>query len=232
MAATAPAISQLSCFSSINRRFQLQSRSIFCPIPRSKSFIVMTLDERGLDSNGSQLRTNASIAAEESESFMGEAKKSHVNADSHVPDPEVIGVSEPVLEQGVNQQTRAAKIHDFCFGIPYGGIVLSGGLIGFIFSRNPTTLLFGGALLALSTFSLKIWRQGKSSLPFILGQAALAGVLLWKNIEAYSLTKKPFPAGFYAVISAAMLSFYTYVVISGGNPPPKKKLKLAASEQS
>ncbi|KAL0004786.1 hypothetical protein SO802_012347 [Lithocarpus litseifolius] len=53
--------------------------------------------------------------------------------------------------------------------------VLSGGLLGFVFSRNLATLstgvLFGGALLALSTFSLKIWRQGKSSLPFILGQA-------------------------------------------------------------
>jgi hypothetical protein len=56
-----------------------------------------------------------------------------------------------------------------------GGVVLSGGLLGFVFSRNAVTLgtsvLFGGALLALSTFSLKIWRQGKSSLPFVLGQA-------------------------------------------------------------
>jgi len=56
-----------------------------------------------------------------------------------------------------------------------GGIVLSGGLIGFVFSKNAvslgTGLLYGGALLALSTFSLKIWRQGKSSFPFVLGQA-------------------------------------------------------------
>jgi hypothetical protein len=32
-------------------------------------------------------------------------------------------------------------------------------------------VLFGGALLALSNFSLKIWKEGKSSLRFILGQA-------------------------------------------------------------
>ncbi|GLT88173.1 hypothetical protein SLE2022_062080 [Rubroshorea leprosula] len=229
MAKLAPAISQLSCFSSINRRFQLQSRSIFGPITRSKSFVVMTFDDRGLDSTGSQRKSNLSIGAEESKPFIEETTKSHVNVERHVP--EEFGTSEPVLEQGVAQQKRAAKIHDFCFGIPYGGIVLSGGLIGFIFSRNPSTLLFGGALLALSTFSLKIWSQGKSSFPFILGQAVLAGVFLWKNIEAYSLTRKIFPAGFYAAISAAMLSFYTYVVISGGNPPPKK-LKLAASEKS
>ncbi|KAF3973474.1 hypothetical protein CMV_003093 [Castanea mollissima] len=84
----------------------------------------------------------------------------------------------------------------FCFGSPYGGLVLSGGLLGFVFSRNLATLstgmLFGGALLALSTFSLKIWRQGKSSLPFILGQAALSAALLWKNFQSYSLTKKVF----------------------------------------
>ncbi|KAL4607737.1 hypothetical protein ACB092_09G196800 [Castanea dentata] len=75
----------------------------------------------------------------------------------------------------------------FCFGIPYGGLVTSGGLLGFVFSRNLATLssgvLFGGALLALSTFNLKIWRQGKSSLPFILGQAALSAALLWKNFQ-------------------------------------------------
>ncbi|XP_030924491.1 protein FATTY ACID EXPORT 1, chloroplastic-like [Quercus lobata] len=107
-----------------------------------------------------------------------------------------------------------------------GGLVSSGGLLGFVFSRNLATLstgvLFGGALLALSTFSLKIWRQGKSSLPFILGQAALSAALLWKNFQSYSLTKKVFPTGFYAAISVAMLCFYSYVLISGGNPPPKK----------
>ncbi|KAF2289332.1 hypothetical protein GH714_034960 [Hevea brasiliensis] len=107
-----------------------------------------------------------------------------------------------------------------------GGLVLSGGLLGFVLSRNPTILstgvLFGGALLALSIFSLKIWRQGKSSMPFVLGQAVLSAALLWKNFQAYLLTKKLIPTGFYVVISAAMLCFYSYVMISGGNPPPKK----------
>lgn len=188
----------------------------------------MSVEGRGLDSNGSQFKSNLSVAAEESKPFIEEATKSDVNVETRVN--REVGPSEPVQEEDATQKIRAAKIHDFCFGIPYGGIVLGGGLIGFIFSRNPTTLLFGGALLALSTFSMKIWREGKSSLPFILGQATLAGVLLWKNIQAYSATKKIFPTGFYAAISAAMISFYTYVVLSGGNPPPKKK--MAASEQS
>ncbi|KAJ0782587.1 putative TMEM14 family protein [Helianthus annuus] len=82
-------------------------------------------------------------------------------------------ISEPT-ENVISEQQRSAKIHDFCFGLPYGGIVLSGGLIGFIFSRNTASLmtggLYGGALLALSVLSLKIWKQGQSSTPFILGQ--------------------------------------------------------------
>ncbi|XVE95878.1 hypothetical protein REPUB_Repub02eG0172500 [Reevesia pubescens] len=228
-AAATSTISQLSCFSSINRKLQLYHRSILRPITRPKSFLVMSVDGRGVEATSSELKTTPSYVAGESKPHIEEATKSYPNAEGHVP--ENTNISEPVEELDIIQPKRAAKIHDFCFGIPYGGIVLSGGLVGFVFSRNPTTLLFGGVLLALSTFSLKIWRQGKSSLPFILGQAALAAVLFWKNFQTYSLTKKLFPNAFYAAISAAMLFFYSYVVISGGNPPPKK-LKLSASHQS
>ncbi|GMP84304.1 hypothetical protein CsSME_00037876 [Camellia sinensis var. sinensis] len=55
----------------------------------------------------------------------------------------------------------------------------------------------------------------------------IAVALLWKNFQTYSMTKKLFPTGFYAAISAAMQCFYSYVVLSGGNPPPKK-LKSSA----
>ncbi|KAM7255332.1 hypothetical protein ACFE04_020573 [Oxalis oulophora] len=138
----------------------------------------------------------------------------------------LLALVEPEQEAGVSEPKRAAKIHDFCFGIPYGGIVLSGRLLSYIFSRNPASLvsgvLFGGALFGLSIFSLKVWRQGNSSLPFILGQAVLAAVLLPKNFQTYSLTKAVFPAGVNVFISAAMLCFYFYVMVSGGNPPPKK----------
>ena len=49
------------------------------------------------------------------------------------------------------------------------------GLIGFLFRRSPASLTFGVApglaILALAVLSLKVWRSGKSSLPFILAQA-------------------------------------------------------------
>ncbi|KAI3993626.1 hypothetical protein MKX01_002639 [Papaver californicum] len=122
-----------------------------------------------------------------------------------------LGKDLEIQEQEIKKPIKAAKIHDFYFGIPfdkcisakffknviYGGLILSGGFVGFLFSRNPLTLakgiLYGG-----------------------------------KHFHNYSLTKKFFPAGFYAIMSVAMLCFYSYVMISGGNPPPKKKLSASS----
>lgn len=54
-----------------------------------------------------------------------------------------------------------------------GGVLFAGGMLGFMFSRNATGMILGGAILALSVFSLKVWSTGRSSLPFILGQAGM-----------------------------------------------------------
>lgn len=234
MAISAPTrISQICCFSSIDRRFQLQRRSIKLPTAIRKSFVVMSIDGSGMETTSSQDKTALRYSGEVSKPYVEGATKLHSARNEN--GEETTEVRDSVQEDAVGQPKRGAKIHDFCFGIPYGGLVLSGGLIGSMFSRNFSTLrtglLFGGALLALSTFSLRIWRQGKSSLPFILGQAVLSAVLFWGNFTAYSLTKKLIPTGFYAAISAAMLCFYFYVVISGGNPPPKK-LKSSVSVSS
>ncbi|ESQ44349.1 hypothetical protein EUTSA_v10006224mg [Eutrema salsugineum] len=218
-------ISHLACFSSANRQFHFQSRSSPCLRSRPESFVV-----RSVDGNSSETPASLSYTAEVSKPFVEKTSKPYPTADETVTNKEII--TEPVEEHVATQPKRAAKIHDFCFGIPYGGLVMSGGLLGFAFSRNLTSLstgvLYGGGLLALSTLSLKIWRQGKSSFPYILGQAVLSAIVFWKNFTAYSMTKKLFPSGLFAVISAAMLCFFSYVVLSGGNPPPKK-LKPSAS---
>ncbi|KAA0067866.1 protein FATTY ACID EXPORT 1 [Cucumis melo var. makuwa] len=130
--------------------------------------------------------------------------------------------TQSVQEPSFLGASKAGTAHGLMLGC---GIVLSGGLISFIFSRNPSafsSLVSGGALLALSTLSLKIWRQGKSSFPFILGQAVFTASFFWNSYQTYLLTKNVFPTAIYAALSAAMLCFYLYVVISGGNPPPKK----------
>lgn len=193
--------------------------------------MVMNNDGQAIKAFSSESGLDLNHATFASKSHNEILVKSNSSAVEYVNGEEI---SEPV-ENVVSEQKRSAKIHDFCFGLPYGGIVFSGGIFGFIFSRNPASLisggLYGGALMALSFLSLKIWRKGHSSLPFILGQAGIAAMLLWKNIQTYSLTKKILPTGFHAVLSAAMLCFYTYVMVSGGNPPPKK-LKSSGASQS
>ncbi|XP_010523644.1 PREDICTED: protein FATTY ACID EXPORT 1, chloroplastic [Tarenaya hassleriana] len=223
-------MSQLACFSSANRQFHLQSRSFVCPRLRNQSFVVRSIDGNSSRTAGSENRTSLSYTAEVSDPFGEKTTEPFSTLDENVTSKRDTVVSAE--QHVVTEQKRAAKIHDFCFGIPYGGVILGGGLLGSILSRNLTTLsagvLYGGVLLALSTISLKIWRQGKSSFPFILGQAVVSAVLFWKNFKAYSMTKKLIPTGLYAAISAAMLCFYSYVVLSGGNPPPKK-LKSSTS---
>ncbi|XP_044471118.1 protein FATTY ACID EXPORT 1, chloroplastic-like [Mangifera indica] len=218
--------SQLSSFSAIHRKFSLQQRSLLYPTFRpQKSWVLMSVDGRGGNTTSSQIKTTHSCTADESKPYVEGTTKSYPTVEEEHA-AVVVGTNEQVQEDGVSKQQGGAKIHDFCFGIPYGGLVLSGGLIGLIFSRNPATfrnIIIGGALLTLSTFSLKTWRQGKSSLPHILGQAVLSAILLWKNFETYTLTKKLIPTALYAAISAAMLCFYSYVVLSGGNPPPKRQ---------
>ncbi|XP_010554804.1 PREDICTED: protein FATTY ACID EXPORT 1, chloroplastic-like [Tarenaya hassleriana] len=218
-------ISQLACFSSTSSHFHLQRRSFACPRFRTQSFVVRSIDGNSSGTAGSENKTSLSYAAEVSKPFGEKAVEPFSNLDENGTGKRE--TTEPGEQQHVvTEHKRGAKIHDFCFGIPYGGLILCGGLLGSMFSRNLTSLstgvLYGGALLALSTLSLKIWRQGKSSVPFILGQAVVSAVLFWKNFGAYSMTKKLMPSGFFAAISAAMLCFYSYVVISGGNPPPKK----------
>ncbi|XP_058096439.1 protein FATTY ACID EXPORT 1, chloroplastic isoform X2 [Magnolia sinica] len=199
------------------------------PLTMVKLSITMRIEGSSKESPGSEVKTSLSYTADKPTQHMQGAGNSYPIAEQAGGN---LGTDASVPVEGSIQQKKAAKIHDFCFGIPFGGLVLSWGLVGFLFSRNPTTLttgvLFGGALLALSIYSLKVWRQGKSSLPFILGQSALTAALLAKHFQTYSLTKKVFPTGFYAVVSAAMLCFFTYVMLSGGNPPPKKS-KLATS---
>ncbi|GAA0140566.1 hypothetical protein LIER_01886 [Lithospermum erythrorhizon] len=219
-----------SCFNSITRTPHLLTRPSLLSSIRFKRLIVQGSGGLVADESTSGNRMSVSYGGDGLRSQDETSVKSNPSTEAKLEGAETL---EPIQESPVAQPQKAAKIHDFCFGIPFGGLVLGGGLVGFVFSRNLTTLstsvIYGGALLALSTISLKVWRQGKSSLPFILGQAVLTAQLLWRNSQTYSLTKRIFPTGFYAAVSAAMLLFYSYVVLSGGNPPPKKLKQTVGS---
>ncbi|KAI4386539.1 hypothetical protein MLD38_004466 [Melastoma candidum] len=226
MATTSTTVSGLS--SSFIRRLPLRRR--LSPLPLGCTPLRLQLSI-AMSLGGSEKKTSTS----ESESGFGhngDVLRSYVDGNGqsllHAEHNGAESMGKIGLEQEetVAPSKRAAKIHDFCLGIPFGGLIFSGGLFGFVFSRNPvalrTNVPIGGALLALSTLSLKVWRSGKSSLHFMLGQIVLSGALFWQHFRTYSLTKRAFPSLFYVIISSAMLCFYSYVILAGGNPPPKK----------
>eukprot|EP00252_Welwitschia_mirabilis_P014312 TRINITY_DN31488_c0_g1_i1.p1 TRINITY_DN31488_c0_g1~~TRINITY_DN31488_c0_g1_i1.p1 ORF type:complete len:281 (-),score=64.31 TRINITY_DN31488_c0_g1_i1:140-982(-) len=136
---------------------------------------------------------------------------------------ELEGNTSQASASASNQKSKqTAKIHDFCLGIPYGGMLVGGGLLAFFMSGNLIGLILGAAVLGLSVSSLQVWKKGKSSTPYTIGQAVLTFLLLARQLEVFFMNKKLFPTGCIVAISAAMLAFYSYVFASGGNPPPKK----------
>lgn len=62
--------------------------------------------DRGTESSHSEIKTRLSYAADESKPYVEGPAKPH--------DLEEKGITDPGKAYG------AAKIHDFCFGIPYG----------------------------------------------------------------------------------------------------------------
>ena len=102
--------------------------------------------------------------------------------------------------------------HDFCFTLPWGGLVVVFGVLGFLLKKSVASLMSGGgiglALVATGVGSLKSWSSGKSSAPWTtasaLVTAALANVMWKKYLSSFVL----FPSGILAFTSAFMLAFY------------------------
>ncbi|XP_057819289.2 protein FATTY ACID EXPORT 1, chloroplastic isoform X1 [Cryptomeria japonica] len=181
-------------------------------------------ESKGLENPDTEPFDSSRNSIEELDREVEEAKESLADiskeATGKEDDKSHITENEPVQEQ-----RKAAKIHDFCFGIPYGGILVGLGLVGLLIGGGINSILCsitGASVLGLSLTSLKVWRQGKSCIPFIFRQAAFSLILLAGHLREFYYTRAAFPTGIIALISAFMLSFYTYVYAAGGNPPSKK----------
>ncbi|KAF3496505.1 hypothetical protein DY000_02052487 [Brassica cretica] len=139
-----------------------------------QSFVVRSV----VDGNSSETPASLSYAAEVSKPFVENTTKPYSGVDESATGKEAI--TESVEEHVASTQPkRAAKIHDFCFGIPYGGLVMSGGLLGFAFSRNLTSLSTG-----VKQVIFIYWRFPEF--------AVLSAVVFWKNFTAYSMVRTSF----------------------------------------
>ncbi|MCL7048986.1 hypothetical protein MKW94_029067 [Papaver nudicaule] len=120
-------------------------------------------------------------------------------------------------------------MHDFCFTIPYGLVLVAGGIIGFA-KRGSTASLAGGLgtgflLLIAGYVSLKAFEKRKNSYFALILETVCAFVLTWVMGQRYMETSKIMPAGIVAAISAVMAGFYLYKIVTGGNHFPSAAAK-------
>ncbi|XP_049400630.1 protein FATTY ACID EXPORT 5-like [Solanum stenotomum] len=117
-------------------------------------------------------------------------------------------------------------MHDFCFTIPYGLILVCGGIIGY-FKKGSLASLGGGfgtgfLLILAGYLSLQAFHKRKNSCFAWILETVCAVVLAWVMGQRYMQTSKIMPAGVVAGISVVMTGFYLYKIASGGNHFPSK----------
>ncbi|CAJ2634043.1 protein FATTY ACID EXPORT 5-like [Trifolium pratense] len=117
-------------------------------------------------------------------------------------------------------------MHDFCFTIPYGLVLVGGGLFGFI-QKGSTASLAGGVgtglfLILAGYLSLSAFGKRKNSYLALAIEILCAGVLTFIMGQRYLQTSKIMPAGVIAGLSGLMTLFYLYKLATGGNHIPAK----------
>ncbi|GER54881.1 transmembrane proteins 14C [Striga asiatica] len=117
-------------------------------------------------------------------------------------------------------------MHDFCFTIPYGILLVAGGVIGYV-KKGSAASLGGGAgtglLLILAGYlSLQAYHKRRNSYFALFLELAVAAMLTYVMGQRYMKTGKIMPAGIVAGISVVMAVFYLYKIATGGNHIPPK----------
>nr|XP_023886671.1 protein FATTY ACID EXPORT 5-like [Quercus suber]POE68152.1 protein fatty acid export 5 [Quercus suber] len=117
-------------------------------------------------------------------------------------------------------------MHDFCFTIPYGLVLIVGGVVGYV-KKGSTASLGGGVgiglvLILAGYLSLDAFKKRKNSYLAFVIETGCATALTWVMAQRYMQTSKIMPAGVVAGISAIMTAFYLYKIATGGNHIPAK----------
>ncbi|XP_011628451.1 protein FATTY ACID EXPORT 5 [Amborella trichopoda] len=117
-------------------------------------------------------------------------------------------------------------MHDFCFTIPYGLVLLTGGVIGYAKKGSLVSLAGGlgsGLLLLLCGFiSLQAFQKRRNSYLALILETVCSLLLTWVMGQRFVETSKIMPAGIVAILSALMTGFYLYKIVVGGNHIPPK----------
>eukprot|EP00475_Leptophrys_vorax_P013555 TRINITY_DN19921_c3_g1_i2.p1 TRINITY_DN19921_c3_g1~~TRINITY_DN19921_c3_g1_i2.p1 ORF type:complete len:301 (-),score=43.61 TRINITY_DN19921_c3_g1_i2:111-1013(-) len=167
--------------------------------------------------------------------YVEEHKEEIVAVAKDAPEPVREIVTTAVASHSREAIRQGAVIHDFCLGIPYGALLVAGGIAWFTLAGSLNALRFGlilgGLILANSISSLRAWQSQRSTLPYIVFQAALSSLVFVYEATRFAQTKNVFPTGLAALVSLVMVAFYTYIVMSGGSKPKVTAAAAAAAAE-
>ncbi|XP_068645057.1 protein FATTY ACID EXPORT 3, chloroplastic-like [Aristolochia californica] len=109
--------------------------------------------------------------------------------------------------------THLSEVRDFYLGIPYGLFLSAGGFLSFMLTGSIAAIRFGvilgGTLLALSVQSLRCWKRGESSSPYLKGQTAIATIIFLRELR-FLAKSASLPTFMLTLISGIMVLFYSY----------------------
>ncbi|OMP04427.1 hypothetical protein COLO4_09650 [Corchorus olitorius] len=105
-------------------------------------------------------------------------------------------------------------MHDFCFTIPYGLILVAGGVIGYL-KKGSTASLGGGVgtglvLILAGYLSLKAFEKRKNSYLALVLETVTAAALTWVMGQRYYQTSKIMPAGIVAGLRLILITVKSY----------------------
>ncbi|GLU17846.1 hypothetical protein SLE2022_341970 [Rubroshorea leprosula] len=114
---------------------------------------------------------------------------------------------------------NVSKLRDFHLGIPYGLLLSVGGFLSFMVTGSLSAIRFGvilgGALLALSISSLRLYRRGKRSALALKGQAAIAAIIFLREL-CFLSQELSLPIFFTTSVSGAIVAFYIFRIMMNG----------------
>lgn len=174
------------------------------------------LKEKAGEVKGAAQRAGGRLAAEGEERLE--------QAADHAPPGPLKEIAEAAREAHTEERARAgAVIHDFCLGIPYGGVLAVGGIVWGLLVGSTDALRYGaicGLVISVASFlSLRAWKQRRETIMFTFAQAVVSFLVFFKEAKRFSQSGAVFPTLLTAVVSFGMVAFYAYVLLAGGNKP-------------
>mmetsp|Transcript_2714 Transcript_2714/g.4060 ORF Transcript_2714/g.4060 Transcript_2714/m.4060 type:complete len:134 (-) Transcript_2714:41-442(-) len=120
-------------------------------------------------------------------------------------------------------------MYDFCLTLPYGAILMLGGLIGLMKGSFVSGVSGGGigfALVATGWLSYQEWAENKNATEkrfrsptyaYVVVGFLLTMIMTFLMGERYMETQEMFPSGYVAAMSVGMLAFYSYKLMFSGD---------------